>query len=136
MEVFYTDISKSVGFNCKNKKKPFYLLYAIFFIVSHKNKKVRGKIDKGFMSDGATIKFKILMLFIGCSHAPEFLGGSLIHDWLIEHPELVNYDRRLASKIFRRCLLNDGVSKWKANVMYYAVEIWQWFTNFRTKRWK
>lgn len=136
MEVFYTDLSKAVGFNYKNKKKPFYLLNPIFFIVQYaKNKRIRAKIDQGFESDGTTVPH-LFMWLIGCRHTPEYLNASIIHDWIINHPEIVNYNRKFSSKIFKTVLLQDGVPRWKAHLMYLGVEFGQWYRNFTTKRWR
>lgn len=136
MKVFYTDFSKIVGYNYKNHKTPFYLMNNVYFIVEYTNgKRIRQKIDKGFESDGTTL-YKIFWLLLGCSHNPQYLPAALIHDWIIKHPEIVNYNRKSSSQIFKQSLINEGVAGWKVHLMYFGVEFGQWFRNFSVKRWK
>ena len=136
MQVNYTSFDRAVSYNCKNKKKPFYLLYAVYVIVSYANKKIYLKLDDAnFKSDGCTL-WKIFWLILGCPHSPEYLPASLIHDWILEHPETVNYNRRLASRIFKTVLLNEGVSPLKAQIMYLAVDIWQALKNVFIRKWR
>ena len=136
MQVNYTSFDRAVGYNCKNKKKPFYLLYAVYVIVSYANKKIYLKLDDAnFTSDGCTL-WKIFWLILGCPHSPEYLPASLIHDWILEHPETVHYNRKLASRIFKAVLLNEGVSPLKAQLMYIAVDIWQALKNVFIRKWR
>ena len=136
MQINYTKFDKAIGYNCKNKKKPFYLIKPIFVIVSYVNKKLYLRLDDpNFTSDGCTL-WKIFWLILGCPHSPEYLPASIIHDWILEYPETVHYKRELASRIFKAVLLNEGVSPLKAQIMYLAVDIWQWLKNFRTRKWR
>ena len=93
------------------------------------------KLDKGFTSDGCTIP-RFLWNIFGCPHTPKYLPASIIHDWILEYPETVNYNRELASRIFKAVLLNEGVSPLKAQIMYMAVNFWQWLKNFRMRKWR
>lgn len=136
MQVNYTSFDRAVGYNCKNKKKPFYLIQPIFVIVSYVNKKNYLKLDDAnFTSDGCTL-WKIFWLILGCPHSPEYLPASLIHDWILEHPETVHYNRKLASRIFKAVLLNEGVSPLKAQIMYLAVDFWQAVKNIFIRKWR
>lgn len=136
MQVNYTSFDKAVGYNCKNKKKPFYLVLPVYVIVSYANKKIYLKLDDAnFTSDGCTL-WKIFWLILGCPHSPEYLPASLIHDWILEHPETVHYNRKLASRIFKAVLLNEGVSPLKAQIMYLAVDIWQAVKNVFIRKWR
>ena len=135
MQVNYTKFDKAIGYNCKNKKKPFYLLYAVYVIVRDEDKFCFKLDDANFTSDGCTL-WKIFWLILGCPHSPEYLPASIIHDWILEHPETVHYNRKLASRIFKTVLLNEGVSPLKAQIMYIAVDFWQWLKNFRTRKWR
>lgn len=135
MKVFYTDFSKFIGYNYKNHKKPFYLLDNIYFIVECEDgSRIREKIEKGFESDGTTL-LKILFFLLGCSHNPQYLPAAIIHDYLMEHPEIVNRNRKLSSRILRQALINEGVVRWKIEVMYWGVEFYQWVKNFFVKKW-
>ena len=135
MQVNYTSFEKAVGYNCKNPEKSFYLTDPVFVIVSYANKKIWLKIPRNFRSDGCTIPkgFRWLM---GCSHTGKYLPASIIHDYILEHPQIVHYNRKLASRIFRTVLLNEGVSPLKAQIMYLAVDIWQWLKNFKIRKWR
>ena len=136
MQINYTKFDKAIGYNYKNPKKPFYLIQPIFVIVSYANKKLYLRLDDAnFTSDGCTL-WKIFWLILGCPHSPEYLPASIIHDWILEHQETVHYNRKLASRIFKAVLLNDGVSPLKAQIMYIAVDFWQWLKNFRTRKWR
>ena len=136
MQINYTKFDKAIGYNCKNSKKPFYLIQPIFVIVSYANKKLYLRLDDAnFTSDGCTL-WKIFWLILGCPHSPEYLPASLIHDWILEHPETVNYNRELASRIFKAVLLNEGVSPLKAQIMYLAVDIWQAVKNVVIRKWR
>lgn len=136
MRVNYTSFDKAIGYNYKNRKKPFYLLYAIFVIVRYGSQKICFKLaDPNFLSDGCTIPY-IFRWLIGCKHTPEYLPASIIHDWILEYPETVNYNRELASRIFKAVLLNEGVSPLKAQIMYLAVDIWQAVKNVVIRKWR
>lgn len=135
MQVNYTSFDRAVGYNCKNKKKPFYLIYAVYVIVRDEDKLCFKLDDPNFTSDGCTL-WKIFWLILGCPHSPEYLPASLIHDWILEHPETVNYNRKLASKIFKAVLLNEGVSPLKAQIMYLAVDFWQAVKNVFIRKWR
>lgn len=39
MQVNYTSFDKAIGYDYKNKKKPFYLIQPVYVIVSYANKK-------------------------------------------------------------------------------------------------
>ncbi len=135
MEVFYSDFSKIIGFNYKNKKKPYYLIKSAFFIVDCLNKAQPFKIDAGFESDGTTL-YKIFWLLLGCPHTSEYLPGAIIHDWIINHPEIVNYDRRTSSIIFYKVLRKERVVLWKAVLMFLGVELGQSVKNLFVRKWK
>lgn len=136
MQVNYTSFENAVGFNCKNKEKPFYLVEPIYVIVRYANKKLYFSLDnKTFCSDGCTL-WRIFWLILGCPHSPQYLPASLIHDWILEHPQAVHYNRTFASRIFKTVLLNEGVNSLQAQIMYLAVEFWQAIKNIFIRKWK
>lgn len=136
MQVNYTSFDKAIGYDYKNKKKPFYLIQPVYVIVSYANKKIYLRLDDpNFISDGCTL-WKVFWLILGCPHTPQYLPASLIHDWILAHPQSVNYSRKLASRIFKTALLNEGVNPFKAQLMYLAVDIFQWVKNFKTRKWR
>ena len=73
---------------------------------------------------------------LGCPHTPEYLPARLIHDYVLNNPETVIHNRNLSSRIFKQVLLNEGVNKVKAEIMYLTVDIVQWVKNFKTGKWK
>ena len=133
MNVYYTDFSKILGFNYK-EKKPIYLLKPAFVIVEDV-KTLRFAIEQAFKSDGCTLKFRILWLFFGCPHTGKYLPESIIHDFILNNPSVVNYSRKKSSQIFKQALLNEGVNIITATVFYFIVEIYQAIRNIFTKRW-
>lgn len=136
MDVNFTSFDKNIGFNCNNRNRPFYLLNSIIVIVSYAvTKRKYLRIQESFTSDGCTL-WKIFWLILGCPHKPEYLPASIIHDWILEHPETVNYNRKFSSQIFKTVLLKTGVNPVKAQIMYLAVEFWQNLTNIWRKKWK
>lgn len=136
MDVNFTNFDKIIGYDCSNRQKPFYMLLPAIVIVSYAAKKRKYlKVEEGFTSDGCTL-WRVFWLIIGCPHKPEYLPASIIHDWILEHPDVVNYNRKFSSQIFRTVLLKTGVNSLKAQIMYLAVEFWQSFTNLWRKKWK
>lgn len=129
MYVAYPNISKIIGYNPHNESKPFYLMQGFNFIVYGKEKKVF-HFPLGFESDGCTLKLRLLRLFFGCQHTPKYLIASLLHDFFTNNKYLI--DRKTASEVFRYLLIKEGVEKWKANLMYFGVELYQKYWN----RWK
>lgn len=81
-------------------------------------------IPKGFKWDGATIK-PIFWLLIGSKTDPRFKNPSLLHDYMCNNKYIVNFDRNFSSRVFKTMLLKAGVSKFKAQIMYLAVDIYQ-----------
>lgn len=133
MKIFYTDISKSLGYDYK-KDKPLYVTREIFVIVQLKNdKKIYLKIPKGFESDGCTLKFRILWLLFGCPHTGKYIPASIIHDYILDNHELVCYNVVMSSSIFKQALLNEKVNIFTSNLMYLAVLIYQTVKKIFTK---
>ena len=134
MKVYYTDFQDILGFNYK-QEKPIYLLSPAFVVVEHNNYYLRFAIKKAFKSDGCTFKLRLLWLFFGCPHTGKYLPASIIHDYILNNPSVVNYNRNLSSKIFKEALLNEGVDIITATVFYFIVEIYLAIRNIFTKRW-
>lgn len=138
MNIRITDLSKNIGYNYLNVAKPFYLLNDVDVFFSFSGEMYNTwtiRVLKSFTSDGCTL-WKIFWLLLGCPHKPEYIPASIIHDWMVEHPETVGYNRNLSSRIFEALLLRTGVKPIKARIMYLAVEFWQSLTNLWRKKWK
>lgn len=74
---------------------------------------------KGYLFDGATIPFGI-----GKGNM-KLQIPALFHDILCDNKAIVDFDRKLASNIFKECLLECGVNKVMTEIMYLAVEAFQ-----------
>lgn len=86
------------------------------------------KIKDGFLNiiipessiwDGASIP-RISWSLTGSPFLPEFRKASLVHDYIYNTGCMT---RKQADKEFLRLLLNNGVSKYTAYKMYYAVRM-------------
>lgn len=105
-------------------EKPFIAYKAAVVIVKYQDKK--GNIFKknianesNYCYDGASIPFKI-----GKGNM-KFLIPSLYHDIMCEDKRKIDYQRNLSSLIFRELLIQCGVNKVMAQIMYLAVDNYQ-----------
>ena len=80
-------------------------------------------VHTGFITDGASIKH-IGRYTIGCPFEGIYLAPAIIHDGLYAS-EL--FDRKSCDKVFYHALLDVGVPKWKAYLMYKAVRVGGFF---------
>lgn len=76
-------------------------------------------IHKGFKTDLATIP-RVLWPCVAPSHSSLMLA-SVVHDWLYTNTCILS--RKDADKIFYELLLTQGVSKFRAKIMYYLVRM-------------
>lgn len=89
-----------------------------------KFKQYNFEIKENYCYDGASIP-RFFWRLIGSNTAAEFLIPSLIHDVLCENHQYIDDDRELSSKVFKALLIAAGVSEFKANIMYMAVDNFQ-----------
>lgn len=110
----------------KDKKKyPLYNRKGFLATVVYKGISYVIPIEAGFKNDGATI-IKIFWTILGESNtSPEVVIGALIHDILCIKPYLVAKNRKLSTKIFVSLCKTGGIPTWKANLMGFCVNIWQ-----------
>ena len=87
-------------------------------------------IPKGYCWNGSDIP-RIFWRIIGSKSEPQYLIASCLHDYLLENKELINYDRKLTSKVFKGCLRTAGVGSFKAEIMYLAVDNFQKFCKWQ-----
>lgn len=132
MRIYY-NFENDIGFGYKSKK-PFYLLKRVFIKIEREKRVQWLEIPQGFTSDGCSIP-KFFRFLFSCPHTPEYVPASIIHDYLVENPYLVDYDRQRASLIFFHALINEGVYPVIAALMFLGVEIWQAFSNLWEDRW-
>ena len=110
------------------KKYPFICKTALKVkIFDHEKEEIYTfTIPKGYCYDGATIP-RLFWRIIGAKTDNAFLIGALIHDVLTENHSYVNNDRNFSSKVFKALLIAGGVSEFKAQIMYLAVDNFQRF---------
>ena len=81
-------------------------------------------IEKNYTWDGASIPFGFRWM-LGGKGNPAFLIPSMVHDKMCEEKDVVGRDRELSSLIFYYLLLACKCPKWKAKIMYLAVNNFQ-----------
>lgn len=74
-------------------------------------------IPKGFKTDLASIP-KIAWPIIAPAHS-SLIRPAIVHDWF--YRKTCDFNRKQTDLIFYHMLKNDGVSPFRASLMYYAV---------------
>ncbi len=106
-----------IEFICSDVKKPFKLKNNIKYGSLKGGETIR--IVKGFEFDGATIP-KLFAPLVGCRHDEKYLKAALVHDKLCVSRELSCIRTH---QIFKEILLETGVSRFRAHLLYSAVLI-------------
>lgn len=101
------------------KKKQFINKKMCILTVDTGDRQFTITAHKDYCFDSATIPFGI-----GKGDTRLFVPA-LFHDIMCDNKAVVDYDRKLSSRIFRELLLMCEVPKWKANIMYNSVETYQ-----------
>ena len=128
LEVYDEELQKQI------KEKPYLNKKRAIFNVFYENDQYCLLFEKGYRWDGATIP-KGFRWIVGQKGDPCFLLASMVHDKLCEHHEFIKNNRYLSSLIFRELLIACGVSEFKANIMFNAVDTFQKFLwKAQTKR--
>lgn len=91
---------------------------SIYFIINDK----KYEIPANFKTDLASIP-KIIWPIMAPSHS-SLIRAAIIHDWF--YRKNCEFSRLQTDLIFYHVLRNDGVSSFKASLMYYAVRIFGW----------
>lgn len=126
------------------KKYPFELHNSIDVTVITTKCSFGFTIYNGYVWNGADIP-RLLWCSIGSRTDNDFLIASMIHDYLLEFKKYmleevlensitVKEYRRLTSLIFRHILKEQGTNTIKANIMSWAVQVFQATVN--NKEWK
>lgn len=106
-------------------RKPFKVMKLSFIKVKVMNNEVEEEYiitaKKYYTYDGASIPFGI------GKGDMRLLIPALFHDVMCERKEVINRERNLSSQIFRELLIQCGVNKFKAQIMYLAVDNYQRF---------
>ena len=89
-----------------------------------KNKQYEFTIPKGYCFDGASIP-RLFWRIIGSNTDNSFLIPALIHDYLCENHNCVNFDRAFSTEVFNALLEASGVGKCKRFFMKNSVACFQ-----------
>ena len=103
----------------RKNRKQFLNEYACILSVYYDDMTVTITAPDNYLFDGATIPFNI-----GKGNM-KLLVPALFHDVMCDKKEVVNFDRNLSSRIFKELLKMCGIPKWKAQLMYLAVDNYQ-----------
>ncbi len=130
----------------KEAKKtfPFELHNSLNVNILTDKRKFKFNIFNGYTWNGADIP-RFFWRSIGSRTDNEYLIASMIHDYLLEFKKYmldevlensisVKEYRRLTSLIFRHILKKQGTNTIKANIMSWAVQVFQATINF--KQWQ
>lgn len=128
------NIEKSIGYN-PHDIKPLYLLCGWQISISPTYLCKPFNVSAGFKSDGCSIPW-VFRLILGCKHNPKYVVASIIHDYIVENPQVVDYNRKLSSQIFYNILLKEKVNKYLAYVLYLGVEIGQIYNTIFKGKWR
>ena len=121
-----------------DEEKPFTLNNDMTFKIRYTDKDEKEQVykigvKKGYKWDGASIP-KILQWIIGKNTNPAFAVASMLHDVMCENHAEIGNDRKLSSNVFKALLKQNGTSNFKANVMTWAVDLYQkLFVNWEQK---
>ena len=115
--VFFEDSDEEI--KLKNKKPFITKQPATLTIIFNDDSYLKLSAPAYYRFDGATIPFGI-----GKGNM-KLQIPALFHDIVCDNKSLINYDRKLASLIFKECLIECGVNKIAAHIMYLCVEGWQ-----------
>lgn len=116
-------------------KYPFELFNTIKVTIKTTKREFSFDIPKGYTYNGADIP-KVFWRIIGSKTDNTFLLSALLHDYLLDfkafiinkcvkEPITIEEYRRLTSLIFREKLKLQGINTVKANIMSFAVDIFQ-----------
>lgn len=109
-------------------KKPIYISKAFEVEVIHKGFHYYIPVPQGLCTDGSTI-IRLFWTILGENNlSPNMIIASIPHDIMCVQPELVDKNRALSTEIFRCLCISGGVPEWKANLMAFLVNCWQFLT--------
>lgn len=135
MQVRYTNPENLIGFNPHEIVKPFFLTNRLIVNIVELSFNLWVVVPLGFKSDGCSIPW-IFRLILGCKHNPKYVVASIIHDYIVENPQVVDYNRKLSSQMFYNVLLKEKVNKYLAYVLYLGVEIGQIYNTIFKGKWR
>lgn len=116
-EVLFNDNNETI--KDKNKKQFVTTVESSLIVEFTDDTYIEIKAKEGYNFDGATIPFNI-----GKGNM-KLLIPALFHDIMCDDKSTINYDRNLASKIFKEALIECKVNRVLAQYMYLNVEVYQ-----------
>lgn len=122
-------------------KYPFELFCTVTVTVITDKREFSFDVYNGYTYNGADIP-RFLWRIVGSRTDNQFLVASMLHDFLLEFKAYIYNEvlkksisideyRRLTSLIFREKLKTQGVNTIKANIMSWAVDVFQHYGNKR-----
>lgn len=125
-------------------KYPFELFNTVTVTIQTDFREFSFDIYNGYVWNGADIP-RALWRIVGSRTDNQFLIASMLHDYMLqfkkyminevlENQITVSEYRRLTSLIFKEKLKHQGVNTIKANIMAWAVDVFQHYGN--KKGWK
>ncbi|OPZ88209.1 MAG: hypothetical protein BWY74_03216 [Firmicutes bacterium ADurb.Bin419] len=81
-------------------------------------------VPKGFVFDGVTVK-RLFRFMFSNKDLIKGLKASCIHDYMCRHKKL--YGRKTATKYLVDIWVADGLSLFKANIVSFCVNFYQFF---------
>lgn len=120
-------------------KYPFELFNTIKVTITTDIRQFSFDIYNGYTWNGADIP-RILWRIVGSRTSNEFLIASMLHDYMLEFKKYILKEvlynmmtvseyRRLTSLVFREKLKEQGTNTIKANIMAWAVDVFQHYGN-------
>ena len=107
------------------KARPFIVLRNIHVRVTEGDKVYTFVIPRGYTYDGATVP-SLAWKLIGQKTEPRFKLASCVHDWMCDHHEVINNERRLSTHIFIiLCDVFGKFNKVKRITMAFFIDTFQ-----------
>ena len=110
------------------KQKPLYCKNKLIVILKDKikNKIYKFEIPENYDYDGASIP-RFCWRIVGSKENIEFKIASLIHDYLCENHQVIDFDRYFSSKVLERLLYVGDCSNFRRWLMFHCVDNYQKF---------
>jgi len=89
---------------------------------TYTNDEIKVTAKHGMPTDGASIP-KFTWRFIGSPFIGKYVGAALIHDALYTSRGLGKLNKKQVDKLFLEMMKVEGVSYWKRQAMYWAVNL-------------
>lgn len=105
--------------------KPFYLLKKLMVSIEYDNNNFSFIIPEKYDWNGANVPF-FAWLLIGQQKEPRFKLASMVHDYLCEHKDVINYNRYLSTLVFETlCEYFGRFNSIKRWAMFHTVDNFQ-----------